>query len=353
MEKMTFLTKLSIGVLVFTPSLVLAQVGFLAPSSAMDTLSGGSTGGGTFGGAIGRANSAVGAASNAGATPFDRPAAPYDPAGGGFFGGAASPTGAQTTNFNTDVLANIDTLKAWGGERIICRKTGEILQDGREISILATATGNYFDDGQNGNDAAADDRTYTNITINDTDYISPEAHYVKSKIIQTLQFVSPPPETNQIEDSVEEGIGSDLQGIATRSGDLRKYLFSPRKTMSMTYFQNLTPMQFSGVQVATTEPLSPLPKMLALESKQDEKLRDWGETFLKDYRLEPDKFESAFIQTFMPPPPRAPNTPLPASFTPHSEDDEEGGSGAGGGSENLIGGSAAGDPMGGASSRYF
>ncbi len=207
-------------------------------------------------------------------------------------------------------LAAPATLRAWGGERITCHRTGQVLQDAREISILATASGNYFDDGQNGNDAVAGDNIYTNITASE-DFISPEAQLIKTKLIQTLEYAS-----------------------------------------------NLDSMQFFQVRVSTTEPTSPLAKYNDLQMEQDRKLTDWAQRFLRDYRINPDDPESEFYPTYLPPPPRAPNIPLPINFTPRTVE-STGPNGEGGGPGPASAASAFGDesvtgePIGNASSRYF
>lgn len=374
------------------PSASQAQVGagMYAPPDAMDSLSGQSVGGAAGGGGfdpVGRARNAAGAAGAQG-NPFAAPQGnpfgagagagagnPFDggganPFGGGGagdpFGGGNPFGGPQGNQFANQVSQYIPpaTLTAWGGERIIDVRTGQIMQDARELSILATATGNYFDDGQNGGDAVAGDNIWTNVTINDTDFISPEAHFVKTKMIQTLQFVSPPTNAIEEQESVEEGLFTDLQGISTRSSiDLRQYLFAPREAQTLDFFSSLTPMQFSQVRVATTEPLSSFPQMMELEEFQDKFLRDWGNLYLREYRVDPDKFDSEFIPTYLPPPPRVPNTPLPENFLPYEppEDSEEGQGGVGPGGNpfgggkggDLFGGDASGEPIGNASSRYF
>lgn len=392
--KMLITAMLATGVLGFATASH-AQIGAgYAPLDAMDTLNAAPTGG--AGGSFNPVDRARGAAA---ASPYGAPAGrdpamnpfgaaagrdpgmnPFGAPGGDPFGGqpggpAPGAFGAQPGAFGqpggfgqaaTNAFQAPATLTAWGGERIICARTGQILQDARELSILATAKANYYDDGENGNDAVANDNTWTNITINDTDYISPEAHFVKSKLIQTLQFVSPPPMNAEKAGSFEQGLSMDLQGLVARSdASLRSYLFRPRKAETMDFFSNLTPMEFNQVRVATTEPLSPLPKMVDLERDQDAKLRQWGVMFLSDYRLDPDDFAGEFIPTFLPFPPRAPKAPLPSNFSPMTQEEFEaqqesqqgsGGRGRGGGrGGDLYGGGmgAPGEPMGGASSRYF
>jgi hypothetical protein len=304
----------------------------------MDTLNSAPTGGGNFGFAMDRANSAVGAANANQANPFGAPAGdpfgnpfgapagdpfgnPFGaPAGDPFGGGGAQPNpfGAQPnpfgapTGFGAPSFAPVAqaTLSAWGGERVICHRTGQILQDAREINILVSQVGSYYDDGENGNDAVAGDNIYTNITIS-RDFISPEAHLIKTRLVQTLQYAS-----------------------------------------------ELTPMEFTLERVATTEPLSGLPKVVTLEEERDKSLRDWANRFLRDYRVNPEDPTSGFVRAFLPPPPRAPNIPLPAPFTPNPQEVPVAGAfpGAGGGAgfgDEFGSGGVTGEPVGNASSRYF
>ena len=129
-------------------------------------------------------------------------------------------------------------------------------------------------------------------------------------------------------------------------------------------FGNQKSMIFSLIKYSSDYELviEDLIQILDLEKQQDEKLRDWGEQFLRDYRVNPDKFDSEFITTYMPPPPKAPNIPLPVSFTPHILGEDEQGQFGGGinlygrqvGVNDVIGDSSVtGEPIGNASSRYF
>lgn len=375
-----------------------AQIGggFLADPQSMDTLSGAPVGGATSSNfnPINRAQNVTNQvnqqnqqnpfappAGAAGANPFGAPgqqqANPFGGPNAQFQQqpGAVDPFGQQPNDpfaqpqGNFQVPIEPPTLTAWAGIRIQDRNTGEVLQDAREISILATSTSNYFDDGRGGNDFRANDNIFTNIEVLDQSFISPESHVVKTKLIDTLRFVSPPASRELEENRLEEGLAADLQGLSIRSNsDIRRYIIQPRETRSLEFFSNLTPMQFAQVRVATTEPLSPLPQIIDLEREQDRKLEDWAMRFLRDYRIDPDQMDSEFFPTFLPPPPRAPNIPLPAAFTPNvQEEDEEGGAGgvggfgpggqfAGGaeaGSSSVFDDSVTGEPIGNASSRYF
>ncbi len=298
-------TLISLGL----PSATSAQ--FTPPLDAMDELNSQSPSGGLNStDYINRANNAVNNANNQ-QDPFNQQPQ-QDPFGNSPPGGDFTPPpapggggGFGTEGFGVpQSIANIKTLTAWGGTRVVAHRTGQILQDARQVSILATAVDDYFDDGEQGNDAIAGDGIYTNITINE-DYISPEAHQVKTKLIQSLQFV-----------------------------------------------ETLTPMQFNQVPIASTEPLSPLPRITDLESKQDERLTYWAVNFLHDYRINPDEIDGEFYPTFLPPPPRAPNIPLPITFTPRPQVEENDADGEGDDGD-LFDDDVTGTPQGNASSRYF
>jgi len=354
------------------PAGAFAQVGaaFYAPPDAMDQMSGASTGAGGAGNYIGRAQGAAGQANANQQNPFGPQGANQQNPFGAQGANQQNPFGAQGANQQNPFGAQPGQgfgqqqqqqqqpaepakLTAWGGERIVGVRTGQILKDARELSILATASGNYYDDGERGHDAVANDNIYTNITINDDEFISPESHYVKTRIIQTLKFVSPPPDGVVEGENVEQGLLRDLQGIVSRTdASLRTYLFEPRESERMDFFANLTPMEFSQVRVASTNPFSGLPHLMDLEREQDRKLREWGENFLREYRINPDEFASPFYKTFLPPPPRAPRVPMPANFYPHEIDEDEEGAGRGFGGAGFEG-STAGAPIGNASSRYF
>jgi hypothetical protein len=322
----------------------LGQLNPFAPTDAMDTLNSAPTGGGGFD-AIGRAESAV-ASANAPADPFGAPSAdPFgNPAGAGgdpfgapaanpfgaSEGGGADPFGAPTPGgdpfgapnpfgapgaapggFIQAAVAQA-TLSAWGGERLICHRTGQVLQDAREINILASMVGSYYDDGKQGNDAVAGDNIYTNIIIS-REHLSPEAHLIKTRLVQTLQYAS-----------------------------------------------ELTPKNFNLVRVATTEPLSDLPKEVDLERERDKALGDWAQRFLSEYRKVPDQMDGEFYPTYMPPPPQAPNIPLPSNFSPNIDPAAAEAAQAGlqpgaapAGDDFGADPGVTGEPVGNASSRYF
>ncbi|MFH0794253.1 MAG: hypothetical protein V2A74_09515, partial [bacterium] len=92
------------------------------------------------------------------------------------------------------------------------------------------------------------------------------------------------------------------------------------------------------------------------ESLRDDKLRLWGDQFLRDYRLEPNDPQSVFYPIWVPGPPRTPDLPHPpnlnikvekenaklASQQLTQQQQQFGGPGAGAGVEGDVGGGGGG-----------
>jgi hypothetical protein len=319
------------------PTAAFAQAGF-APLDAMDELNAAPVGGGgAFGGAVDRArgvtnmtqggfgaNDPFGAEGGGGMVD-----SPFGPGGGAFGPGGFGPNAFGPNAFGPGGQPGVQayvppaTVRAWGGERVVQFNPdpevdiqdylpSDILADAREIRVLATAQGNYPNVVKIGNDDV-----FTNIRVR-RDYISPEAHVVRTRLITTLEFMS-----------------------------------------------TLNPREFALVRVATTEPTSPFPKMIDLEAEQDLRLEQWLNDFMAPYlRTDEESGEVSLVPTFLAPPPLTPNIPLPLNFNPSTEapagQDQQGGQGIPGGfgggqfgGDGMFGGDVTGDPMGAASSRYF
>lgn len=291
--------------------------GFLPPPDAMDNLS--NMGSPNAAPAMDAANNAANAANQGfGGGGFQPP-----PAGGGFgapggFGGFGDGgfTPPDESGFGE---AGVETqvaiprpVTAIGGMRIKSKLSGRLLQDARTFKIMTTSTNMYFDDGKSGGDAVANDQVFTNIVETDT-FISPEEQLVKTKIINGLKAL-----------------------------------------------ERLTPQEFTQVRVATSDPISSLPKLGLLEAQQDSKIKLWAMNFLEKYRVNPDSMTSELFPTFLPPPPMAPVEVLPMNFSPRWRPSANpSGTGAGeGDGEGVIAGRSldddvTGTPIGAASSRYF
>lgn len=295
-----------------------AQTGaFMPPLDAMDELNQAPVGdGAAFGGAVDRARGAVN--QTQGGFGQGAQAGAFGPGGvgGGFvdpYAGFGMPQQQQFTPYVPP-----PTVRAWGGERVVQftpdpdrdindYEREDILADAREIRVLATGQGAYPNVVRDGNEDV-----FTNIVIR-RDYISPEASVVRTRMIQTLRFMS-----------------------------------------------SLNPREFTLVRVASTDPLSPFPLMIDLEAEQDERLQQWFDDFMEPYlERENDGEDFTLVRSFVAPPPLAPNIPLPANFNPSTEQQEGEAGQMGPGmmmgpdSMGMFGGDVTGDPMGAASSRYF
>lgn len=292
-----------------------AQTGFLAPLDAMDELSGAPVGGGDAvvgTGAIDRARG-VAQPGQPGAPPPGMEGMGMDDE---FMMMGFQPQFQQHQHQQQAYVPPV-TVRAWGGERVVQFHpdpdvgihdylADDILADAREIRILETAEGSYPNVVTVGTEEIRQ-----NIVVR-RDYISPEAHVVRTRLVQTLRYMA-----------------------------------------------QLSPQEFTFVRVATTEPLSPLPKVIDLEAEQDERLAQWMEDFMAPFTLprgEEEDFE--LVPSFLAPPPRAPNIPLPANFRPETEaqEQQEGqqpGMMMGPGMGGMFDGDVTGEPIGGASSRYF
>ncbi len=289
-----------------------AQGGFagLADPAALDTLSGASTGPGGGAGYVDRARGVAandpfadpfggggadpfggGGFAGGGADPFGGGgfAGGGDPFGGGGFAGGGDPFGGGAFGAQPGQQGfqapQIPKVEAVYGTRVVCRVTGQMLDDAVKVRVLDTFRDTYYDDGKTGMDYKANDFVYTNVTLRD-DVMSPEAHLVMTRIIQGLRSL----------EAVE-------------------------------------PNDFFNVLVASTDPLAGVPQMVDLERDRDEKLGRWAEKFLQDFRVDPSESDVQgwdFYETYMPTPPLPPLKDIPAAFFPPNAD-VAGGQGQNGG----------------------
>lgn len=259
----------------FLVSIALAQLNPFAPSSAMDTMNEGSATGGLS------SSTYLDRARDVGIAP--RPAAPRN-AGKEDIGDNSSlmyaegmertPRGRGRTGPQQPSSAPMATpvptpkmIRVLSGSRVQCAVTGVVLEDIVYKEVPEAEKGNYYDDGTHG-DAEAGDGTWTNITIRN-DVMSPEAHAILQRLMTLL---------NNIED-----------------------------TESMDFYR---------LNVATSEPLSSLPKQIDEEQDRDIKLTEWNDRFLRMFRQKENDPLSAFYPLYLPPPPSYPNVPLPQGFQP-------------------------------------
>ncbi len=191
--------------------------------------------------------------------------------GGGGFGPGAGPGGAAGGGEFAAAPIQIPTIQAIYGTRVVCHVSGELLEDAYEVPVLETFKDQYYDDGKTGMDYKANDFKYTNVSLKD-DVMSPEAHVVKTRLIQGLRTL-----------------------------------------------EDLQPNEFFNLLVASSDPLASVPQMLDLEKDRDEKLLRWAEKFLQDFRVNPEESAKGtwkFHPTYMPPPPIPPTSNIPATFLP-------------------------------------
>ncbi|MDK2973136.1 MAG: hypothetical protein PWP23_2891 [Candidatus Sumerlaeota bacterium] len=338
----------SLAAVALLPALSSAQGGFatgFADFEAMDTLNSGSTGaGGTGQLALDRARGVAGGGSSYGADPFGAPASggttygadpfgapagggaaysadPFGAAGGGGaaysadpFGGAVPGAGTYQppSAYSAGVVQGIPKVVAIYGERVICPVTGNIISDAVEVPVFQTYVDQYYDDGANGLDYKANDQIYTNVTLV-TDRMDPEAHLVKTRLIQGLRTL-----------------------------------------------ERLEPNAFFNIPVSSTDPLAGVPQVIDLEEDRDKKLADWADRFLNEFRVNPEAGtgEWDFFETYMPVPPYPPLEPIPGNFYPpfDSKEAEEAAAkaeeDAQGGLAGRVGTDAI-EPNAGASSAYF
>jgi len=158
-------------------------------------------------------------------------------------------------------------IRVLSGSRIQCAVSGIVLEDIVYKEVPEAEKGNYYDDGTHG-DAEAGDGTWTNIIVRN-DVMSPESHAILQRLMTLM---------NNIEDR--------------------------------------EPMDFYRLNVATSEPLSPLPKQIDEEQDRDIKLTEWNDRFLRMFRQNENDPQSAFYPLYLPPPPSYPNVPLPQGFQP-------------------------------------
>ena len=264
-----------------------AQLNPFAPPEAIDQASAGSVSGGLSANTyINRAQQAAAPRVQVAPTnpysspnPYDPvapPSAPFAPAPAvpGEFVGAEG--GAPASLFGPGVAPGQPgapgTLpepekkhKVLTGERVICAVCGTLLEDYHYREVPDSQLEQFYDDATHG-DLVAGDGTYTNIKDR-KDVLGPECNLIMSRILILL-------------------------GNA----------------------QDLDPLEFFRLHAATNEPVSQVAKLSAEESLRDDKLRLWGDQFLRDYRVDPNDRQSAFYPIWIPEPPRTPDFPHPPNL---------------------------------------
>lgn len=290
-----------------------------APAQASDTLNAGSPSGGlnsaTY---INRANSVASQAAKG--NPFGAPVGgpAYQPPANPYFqpnypGYPGTPGTLQPTPTQGPPPVTVVT-----GERVYSHLQfgaypPELLQDAEKIQVpkvLKELQKQYYDNGTHG-DAKANDNVWSYVTQRNN-VMSPEEFRILNRIISALST------------------GEDT-----------------------------SPREFFRLPVATTDPLSDLPKMTDLEQRRDEKISEWDKRVMAEFRVNREDVSSAFWPVFVPPPPSAPRIEIPPGFDPAAKPTptpHAGGTGYPGGAGGpMLGGPMMGGPGGmppGASSSY-
>ncbi len=192
----------------------------------------------------------------------------------------------------------IRMIRVVTGRRVKCAVCGRLLEDIRYEEVPETLKDQYYDDGTHG-DEVANDGTYTNI------------------------------------EEISDVVGPGCLAIETRLINL------------LLTSEELGPLGFFRLFTLTDEPISNIPKRINTEEDLDNKLESWANVFLRMFRKNKDDIYSEFYSLYVPPPPVKPKFPLPPGFNPPEIDKmkEE--------MEAQERERAVGEPMGGASSRYY
>lgn len=158
-------------------------------------------------------------------------------------------------------------IRVLTGARVECAVSGVLLEDIVYKDVPESQKNNYYDDGTHG-DQEANDGTYTNITVR-KDVMSPESHEVLKKTLTLMENI-----------------------------------------------EQMDPVDFYRLNVATTDPLSSLANLVEEEKNRDLKLADWNNDFLRIFRIDESSANSAFYPLYIPPMPEVPAVTLPEGFKP-------------------------------------
>lgn len=194
------------------------------------------------------------------------------------------------------------------GERFYDNYTRELLEEAMVSEVNETEVdGQYFDDGTHG-DSLANDEVYANVTDN-YDYVGQLTHKLRKRNVALLLAA-----------------------------------------------EEIEPLEFFRLLAVTNDPLSTVNHEMAEEETRDDRIRDWNNRFLAFARMNPSDEKSKFHPLHVPRAPQPPSIPIPAGFDPRPPKVEEQGGPGGGTPGDLAAGyweGEGGNPRGAASSRYF
>lgn len=215
--------------------------------------------------------------------------------------GMAAPRAQQQIQLPTPTPI-VRMIRVVTGRRVHCAVCNRLLEDVRFEEVPETMRDEFYDDGTHG-DEVANDGTYTNIEVVDN-VIGPECVELEIKLINLL-------------------VSSEDKG----------------------------PLGFFRLFALTDEDVSLVPQRILVEEDLDTKLQSWASVFLRMFRKNKDDIYSEFYSLYVPPPPQKPKLPMPPGFNPPErerlEAEQEQQRGA------FMGEGIMGEPMGGASGRYY
>lgn len=269
---------------------VQGQLNPFAPTSAIDTLSGGQVGSATGNLVLQRARALpqTGGAAAPTAPPLGAPQAP-----------AVAPPGALG-QAQAGALSGVvpralrPRIKAIAGERVFDAVTGELLDDARIVMIDESQKDSYYDDGTNG-DVTAEDGIYARVTER-RDVLGQSSQRIKERLIQALHELD-------LLDPIE------FYGHSILTTEKTEH--APRNRRWKIVEAEGRSLGFRLVEIATEKPLV-VPKYREQQSRKDAKLRDeYAVLFLEEYRKEKKNLHSEFYPLYIPRPPTPPSVPPP------------------------------------------
>lgn len=293
---------LALGVAGFLTPVAWAQTNpFTAPPSAIDTLSGGSTGP--------NAAPAIGAANNA-AQPAGARAGSLSINLGGFGArgggaparpapapGAAPGVPGDPTALGAVTAVAKPKIKAIEGTRVFDAVSGELLDDPQITYIEEAEKENYYDDGTHG-DLTPEDGVFSNVDIR-RDVIGQSNQRIKERLIQAIY------EAERL--SPVEFFGYSLMTT--------ERVNHPPRNRRWKVVKDANGIGSRMVEVETETPLE-VPKFRDKQRDKDEKIAGpdgWAKVFLDEYRVNKDDIKSTFYPMYVPVPPQPPNVAPPTA----------------------------------------
>ena len=263
--------------------------------------------------------------------------AAFPQAAGAFPGAVAETAGAK--------------IKVISGTRVFDAVTGELLDDAVTTEVPESEKSNYYDDGTHG-DLVANDGQYTNVD-EAHDQVGQSSQRVKERLVGALV-------------AAEQLTPLEFYGYRIMTTD--RVVDVPRKRAWRMIPDPAGGPGLTLAEVPVSDPGS-IPKYRDKMQEKDAKVKnDWAVRFLQEYRQNKDNLNSEFYALHIPVPP-----PMPAIAPPTAQQWQPfsdpgaleraekaeaakaaiGGGGTGLGSRLKSNSSVTGQPIGAASSRYY